>query len=75
VTVDEILAQVEALSTDEKMRLVKTLGQRVCCAAMGELWEMHRMMRECMSPMPEGGVDGMMRRKMGRTSGKEAHHV
>ncbi|NWG00708.1 MAG: hypothetical protein HXY19_07160 [Thermoanaerobaculaceae bacterium] len=75
MTVDEILAEAEKLSAEDRIRLVETLGPRVCCAAMGQLWEMDRMMRECMSAMPEGGVEGMMRRMMGRTSGKEAHHV
>ena len=46
MTVDEILAEVEKLSAEEKMRLIETLGPRACCAVMGELWDMHRMMRE-----------------------------
>lgn len=74
MTVEEILAEVESLSAEEKMYLVEKLGPRACCAVMGELWGMHRMMRECMSAMPEGGMEAMMRRWMGTTAGKGAHH-
>ena len=74
MTVDEILAEAEKLSAEEKMRLVETLGPRACCAVMGELWGMHRMMRECMGAMPEGDMEAMMRRMMGSMGGKGAHH-
>lgn len=74
MTVDEILAEVEKLSAEEKMRLIETLGPRACCAVMGELWDMHRMMRECMSAMPEGGMEAMMGRMMGNMGKQETPH-
>ncbi len=74
MTVDEILAEAEKLSAEEKMRLMESLGTRACCAVMGELWDMHRMMRQCMGPTPRGGMDAMMRRMMGSIGGKGAQH-
>ncbi len=74
MTVDEILVEAEKLSTEEKMRLIEGLGSRTCCAVMGELWDMHRRMRECVGPSPEGGMEAMMRRMMGAMGGKGAQH-
>lgn len=74
MTVEELLAEAEKLSVGDRMRLVEMLGPRVCCAAMAEMWEMHRTMRECMSAMSEGAMGAMLRRMMARTSGKGADH-
>ena len=73
MTVDEILAEAEKLPADEKMRLLEALGSRACCAVMGELWDMHRMMRKCMGAMPEGGMEALMIRMMGIRDSKEVH--
>lgn len=74
MTVDEILAEAEKLSAEEKMRLIESLGSRTCCAVVGELWDLHRMMRECVGPTPEGGMEAMVRRTMGSMGGKGAQH-
>lgn len=75
MTVEEILAAAEKLSAEEEMRLAEALGPRACCAVMGEQWDMHRMMRECMGAMPEGGMEAVMRRVMRPAGGQGAHHA